>query len=146
MHTHKCSVCSAIIATHGVEMDWGRREIRCGATVIILTPSESDLLAYLFRNMNHWTTLERLTEALYGGSSEGNSRTVSVLLVKIRRKLTAKPIGVRLPAGKSRPGSLGQKLEFYDVDAPIAIAFGTKEPGSESLAVTDNAPAAGMAA
>jgi DNA-binding response OmpR family regulator len=76
-------------------LDPARHEVRRANLRIDLTPKEFDLLAYLMRNAGQVLTRDQILESVWGGATDGNSKTVELYVHYLRNKIdrsTARPL------------------------------------------------------
>ena len=48
-------------------LDPGRRELRCGATIVAMEPQAFDLLLHLIRHREHVVSRDEMIEQIWGG-------------------------------------------------------------------------------
>ncbi|MBI4377138.1 MAG: response regulator transcription factor [Elusimicrobia bacterium] len=78
---------SEILAAGGLEVDFGRREVRAAGKKIQLTPTEFDLLRLLMKRPGFVLTFEALAEAINQSGREATSEAIYAHIKNIRRKL-----------------------------------------------------------
>jgi DNA-binding response OmpR family regulator len=70
-----------------VELDGGRRRVRCNGDAVHLTPTEFDLLEYLASRPGRVATREELLAQVWGYDVPSGARTVDSHIRSLRRKL-----------------------------------------------------------
>jgi len=73
----------------GCQIDLNRHQVREDGREILLKPMEYDLLVFLCRNRNVAFTRNQLLDKVWGGSYEGETRTVDVHIASLRKKVKA---------------------------------------------------------
>ena len=68
-------------------MDEERHEVTVNGTACPLTVKEFELLRYMMINQNIVLTRERIMEAVWGFSYEGETRTIDMHIRSLRQKL-----------------------------------------------------------
>ncbi|MDO8689601.1 MAG: response regulator transcription factor, partial [Dehalococcoidia bacterium] len=69
---------STVLASGGIQVDTGRREVLCRGARISLNPKEFELLAFLMANKGQALSREQVLEKVWGYTYEGEARTVDV--------------------------------------------------------------------
>lgn len=82
----KASISSAQI-THNLAISINERKVMKNDIALELTPKEFDLLAFLLENRGIVFTREKLLDAVWGYDYMGDSRTVDIHIVRLRKKL-----------------------------------------------------------
>ena len=77
----------AVVELAEIEVDGGRREVRCRGRVIPLTTREFDLLAFLADNPGLALSRRQLLDGVWGDDWYGDERTVDVHVRQLRKKL-----------------------------------------------------------
>jgi DNA-binding response OmpR family regulator len=77
----------AVVELGAIEVDTGRREVRCAGTVVPLATREFDLLAYLVANYGLALSRRQLLDGVWGDDWYGDERTVDVHVRQLRKKL-----------------------------------------------------------
>lgn len=80
----------------GVELDTGRRSVRCGTTPLNLTAAEFEMLRSFLSQPGDVISREALTEQALGRSLERYDRAVDVHVSRLRKKLTDAEAGLRI--------------------------------------------------
>ena len=78
---------SRVLSAGAVTLDTARRQAVIGESVIELTATEFDLLAYLMRSPGRVFTREQLLSAVWGYEAAAGTRTVDVHISQLRTKL-----------------------------------------------------------
>ena len=78
---------SPVLSAGAVTLDTARRQAVIGESVIELTATEFDLLAYLMRSPGRVFTREQLLSAVWGYEAAAGTRTVDVHISQLRTKL-----------------------------------------------------------
>ncbi len=78
---------SAMLRIGDIEIDPARRQVRCGAQTVHLTPTEFDLLYYLASHRGAVFTRNQLLAEVWGYSEQAGGRTVDSHVRALRRKL-----------------------------------------------------------
>jgi DNA-binding response OmpR family regulator len=68
-------------------MYMNERKVLKNGNVVELTPKEFDLLVFLLENRGTVFTREKLLDAVWGYDYMGDSRTVDIHVVRLRKKL-----------------------------------------------------------
>ncbi len=76
-----------VLVAGEVEIDTGRREVRCGAEVVPLAAREFDLLQYLAEHVGLALSRRQLLDGVWGDDWYGDDRTVDVHVRQLRKKL-----------------------------------------------------------
>ncbi len=76
-----------VLVAGEVEIDTGRREVRCGAEVVPLAAREFDLLQYLAEHVGLALSRRQLLDGVWGADWYGDDRTVDVHVRQLRKKL-----------------------------------------------------------
>jgi DNA-binding response OmpR family regulator len=76
-----------VLSAGDVQLDHASRTVTVGATPVVLTSREFDLLAALLAHPNVVLSRDRLLELAWGGEFPGGTRTVDVHVAQLRRKL-----------------------------------------------------------
>ncbi len=95
-------------------IDFAARRVTLGATLIVLTPLEYDVLRVLAQHAGQVVTHRQLLEAAWGGAATRDNQHVRVLVGQLRRKLevaeenlplilTEQGIGYRMRADEDTP-------------------------------------------
>lgn len=91
------------IAVHGVDIDFGTRQVLVGGTPIDLTRTEFDVLAVLARYPDVVVPRERIIREVWNTDWRGFSRSLEVHVASIRRKIdrdglieTVRGVGYRI--------------------------------------------------
>lgn len=78
---------SSSLLIGNLEINFDRREVRCGGHYVILRTQEFEVLAALCRNRGRVLTREQLLNQAWGYDFAGQTRTVDVHVAQLRRKL-----------------------------------------------------------
>ena len=89
---HDVPVEQEVITVGDLEVDFRRREVRCGGDVVDLTNREFDLLSFLSQNTGLALSRQQLLDGVWGSDWYGDMRTVDVHVAQLRKKL-----GDRIP-------------------------------------------------
>src|SRR5205823_6039617 len=71
----------------GIEIDLLSRQVRADGSVVKLSSTEFELLAYLMRNHGHVVTREQILGAVWGYDFDPGTNIVDVYVGYLRRKL-----------------------------------------------------------
>lgn len=78
---------SFIQITHNLSIYVNERKVLKDGSAVELTPKEFDLLVFLLENRGTVFTREKLLDAVWGYDYMGDSRTVDIHIVRLRKKL-----------------------------------------------------------
>jgi len=73
--------------THNLSIYMDERKVLKNGNTVELTPKEYDLLVFLLENRGTVFTREKLLDAVWGYDYMGDSRTVDIHVVRLRKKL-----------------------------------------------------------
>jgi two-component system, OmpR family, alkaline phosphatase synthesis response regulator PhoP len=88
-----------IIRINDLEIDPGRREVRCNQSVVDLRTQEFELLWILARHKGLVLTREQLLNLAWGFDFAGQTRTVDVHVAQIRQKLARSKVKIDTVTG-----------------------------------------------
>jgi DNA-binding response OmpR family regulator len=74
-----------------LELDYQRHRFRKDGIEIWLSPKEFELISLLMNNREHVYNREELLEKIWGYDFEGNTRTIDVHMVSLRKKIEDDP-------------------------------------------------------
>lgn len=74
--------------SNGMLIDYSARTVRMGEEELDLTRAEFDIIEFLSMNPGQVFSRERIYEKVFGYDAEGDSRSVTELVRRIRKKLT----------------------------------------------------------
>ena len=78
-----------------VELDFGRRELRCGGTPVEVTTTEFKLLSAFIRHRGRVLSREQLLDEVWGHGVYVIDRAVDTHIVNVRRKIEPDPAAPR---------------------------------------------------
>jgi DNA-binding response OmpR family regulator len=77
----------ATVSIGEITIDPSRREVSLGGVLVVLTPREFDLLAWMANHKGFVLSRQQLLDGVWGSSWYGDARTVDVHVAQLRRKL-----------------------------------------------------------
>lgn len=87
----QASVPSSIFSLGALVIDYESRQVRVDGTLIHMTQTEYNILAFLSQHFGKAMTYSAIINAIWGGMDEGSIKKLQVNMANIRRKLGCKP-------------------------------------------------------
>ncbi len=85
--TERPPLSEATVSIGEITIDPSRREVSLGGVLVVLTPREFDLLAWMANHKGFVLSRQQLLDGVWGSSWYGDARTVDVHVAQLRRKL-----------------------------------------------------------
>jgi len=85
--TERPPLSEAPVSIGEITIDPSRREVSLGGVLVVLTPREFDLLAWMANHKGFVLSRQQLLDGVWGSSWYGDARTVDVHVAQLRRKL-----------------------------------------------------------
>ena len=87
----QASVPSSVFSLGTLVIDYESRQVRVDGTLIHMTQTEYNILAFLSQHFGKAMTYSAIINAIWGGMDEGSIKKLQVNMANIRRKLGCKP-------------------------------------------------------
>jgi two-component system response regulator RegX3 len=91
---HRSSIATpaaAVLMVGPVRVDLDRRDVTVNGMPVTLTPKEFELLVVLLRNAGRVLTRQQLIDRVWGSDYVGDTRTLNVLITRLRAKIEPDP-------------------------------------------------------
>ena len=87
----RASIPSSVFALGDLEIDYDRRQVAVGGSVIHVTQTEFNILSLLSRQVGKVMTYSAIINSIWGTMDDGSVKKLQVNMANIRKKLGCKP-------------------------------------------------------